>query len=737
MVRKLVTVIFLLLIPALSNGQDSEDVLGKVLGEVGFTRSDLGFRPSGYWSRFPLDIPHKLTSFDALCGEPLMLYDYSALMGNAVEKYMNPAYTDSAGDGLYKLVHTLGVDKKLGGFRSYSANLKPAPAGDNPLVEAIEGLYRMAGREMDHLTFGEYVDRRTREEIETGAGALPDSVRSIVAELVVNLSDAIHWRTLAFRNCDPGKMIEALAIRDLASTQADGQVYYPALDDIAATIDWPSLHYAALKTAAAAEQAERRLLKFRDRIPADVNLEFGTPFGTLAIFSADYRRDKLPVRFHKSQGPSGRSRMPYDASNNLLVVDFGRDIAYRGTPGAAISAGNPVSVVIDLGGDDQYGDPILQREPSAGVGLLGIGMVLDSGGDDHYFGGTYAQGAGLFGVGVVYDRSGNDRYRAEVSAQGCGYFGIGLCLDGTGDDEFYLYGDGQGMGGVGGGIGILASYGGDDRYTAEPYAEVFDRGDYHSEHKINGNSAQGVGFGRRGDGSDGHAWAGGLGAIIDIHGDDHYYSGNWSLGCGYWFGTGIALDRNGDDHYESCYFTQASGAHYCNGILVDEGGDDRHELYETAGAALGFGWDYTNALLINVGGNDTYRAKRHSMGLSQIRSFALLVDIGGDDRYALGKDTPGLGEASWREGFDRPGRLYAYDSYSKSFGGFIDIGGRDTYTLFENDRESPHPTIADNSIWFQPAKDDSRYGSDNYGVGIDTGNGTIPELFKWGSVPEL
>jgi hypothetical protein len=731
MVRSICTIILLLLIPVVSTGQESEDVLGKVLEEVGFTRSDLGFHPAGYWSRFPLDIPHKLTSFDALFAEPLMLYDYSALMGNAVEKYMNPAYADSGSDGLYKLVHTLGVDKKLGGFRSYSANLKPAPVGDRPLVEAIEGLYRLAGRDMEHLTFGEYSDRRAREEIESGIGMLPDSVRIIIAELVVNLTDAIHWRALAFRNCDRADMIEALAIRDLASTQADGQVYYPALDDIAATIDWPSLHYAALKTAAAAERAERRLLKFQDRLSSDISLEFDTPFGKLALFSPNYDKDKLPAKLKTSRDPPGRNRMPYDASNSLLIVDFGREIAYYGTPGAAVSSGVPVSVVIDLGGNDQYGDPVRQVEPSAGVGLLGVGLVLDSGGDDLYFGGTYAQGAGLFGVGVLYDRSGDDRYRAEVSAQGCGYFGIGLCLDGTGEDEFYHYGDGQGMGGVGGGIGILASYGGDDRYTAEPYSEVFDRGDYHSEHKINGNSSQGVGFGRRGDGSDGHAWAGGLGAIIDIHGDDHYYSGNWSLGCGYWFGTGIALDRNGDDHYESCYFTQASGAHYCNGVLIDEGGDDRHELYETAGAALGFGWDYTNALLINKGGDDIYRAKTISLGLAQIRSVAFLFDIGGDDRYTLGKDTPGLGEASWREGFDRPRRLYAYDSYSKSFGGFIDIGGRDTYTLLEDERESPHPTIADNSLWFQPAVDDPLYGSDNYGVGIDIESGTVPELFKW------
>jgi hypothetical protein len=717
--------------PVSSFAQQQEDILGKVLDEVGFARSDLGFHPKGYWSRFPLDVPHKLTSFDALFAEPLKLYDYSILMGNAVERYMNPAYVDSSGDGLYQLVYTLGVDKKLGGFRSYSANLKPAPGGEKPLVSAIEGLYRLADKETEYITFGKYSDNHLRQDIEAIVVDLPDSVRSALAELVVNLTDAIYWRQLAFRNCKREDMEEAASIRDLASTQGDGQVYYSELDDIAAGIDWASLHYAALKTAAAAELAERKLIHLRDKVPADYAVELDTPYGKIAVFSQKYDPDKLPDRLRMSFKTSKKSQMPYDATNSLLVLDFGRDIAYFGTPGAAISPHNSVSVLIDLGGDDAYGDPANQSLPSAGVGLLGVGVVLDSKGDDHYFGGTYAQGAGLFGVGVLFDRSGNDKYRAVESAQGCGYFGIGLCLDGTGDDEFYLYGDGQGMGGIGGGVGVIASYGGDDKYTAEPYAEVFNRGDYHSEHKINGNSAQGVGFGRRGDGSDGHAWAGGLGAIIDIHGDDHYYSGNWSLGCGYWFGTGIALDRNGSDRYESCYFTQGSGAHFCNGILIDESGDDKHELYETAGAALAFGWDFTNAFLINKGGNDIYSAKMISMGLAQIRSVAFLVDIGGDDRYSLGEGAAGLGEATWREGYDKPQRLYAYNSYAKSFGGFIDIGGRDQYYLLGDNGESPHPTIVNNSLWLNPSREDSLFGADNYGVGIDIEDGTIPEFFRW------
>ena len=102
-------------------------------------------------------------------------------------------------------------------------------------------------------------------------------------------------------------------------------------------------------------------------------------------------------------------------------------------------------------------------------------------------------------------------------------------------------------------------------------------------------------------------------------------------------------------------------------------------MYETAGAALGFGWDFTNAFLINKGGDDHYRANMISMGLAQIRSNAFLIDIGGDDSYALGKGTPGLGEASFRDYYAKPRPLIAYFYYANSFGGFIDIGGTDSY----------------------------------------------------------
>ncbi|UCG60449.1 MAG: hypothetical protein JSV52_08920 [Candidatus Zixiibacteriota bacterium] len=708
------TIIIVSLALGSASGQSDQDVLGKVLEEVGFTRADLGYQPKGYWNRFPLDIPYRLTSFNDLFAKPLKLIDYSTVMANTVELYMDPTYADTASDGLYKLVYNLGVDKKLGGLRSYPIDLLPAPEGDKPFEQAVRTLFRMAGEDMSDI------QRQQFAEFER----LPDSVQTIIAQLLVNLADAIKWRNLAFRNCDPEDLQKAIEIRDLAISQEDGLVYYPELDDIAANIDFPSLHYAALKIASAAEQSELSLRSYVDSVDEDLTIDIPTPFGKILILTP------------------GSSPLVIPDSGCLLVFDFGRPITYSGCVGATATLENPVSVLIDLGGNDNY-QPADEHLPNAGVGLCGIGMVIDSDGNDRYEGSVYAQGAGLFGVGVLLDRNGDDIYNAQLSAQGCGYFGIGLCLDISGNDKYYLYCDGQGLGGVGGGIGVCASFDGNDQYVAEKDPEVYDHADYHSQHKINASWVHGAGKGRRGDITDGHSWAGGLGAIIDIHGNDHYLSGNFSLGVSYWFATGIAVDRYGDDIYESCYFTQGSGAHYCNSLLLDESGNDRHELYETAGAALGFGWDFANALLINKGGDDSYRAKMISMGLAQIRSNAFLIDTDGNDRYLLGKGTPGLGEATYRAGMDKPLPLLTYYYYTKSFGGFIDIGGEDTYHEFEIASDSAtattdtltteHPLARDNSLWLQPARADSTFGFNNFGVGLDIRDGIIPELLLWES----
>jgi len=716
---RIITIIFLALCfstPIFA--QTQIDVLQMALDSVGFSRSDLGYNPKGYWSRFPLDIPYKLTSFDALFAEPLKLYDYSKTMANAVDKYMDSAFLDSNSLSLYYLTYSLGVDRKMGGFRNYRANLLEIQDSIKPLESAFLSLYELAEKEGLYPSSDGYADWESCKNLADGLSkTYSKEIQLILAKLILNITDIIKWRNIAFRNCDKTTMQKIFEIKDLALTQADGNVYYPELDDIAECIDYPSLHYAALKAAAIVQETADSLLYYYT-YPKHIVMgdsPFYTPFGGIEIF--DYTNHAY-VETKRS-----------NEFGNLLTIELSGNHRHDGLLAANINPNNPLSIVIDLGGDDKYITD--SAFSSHGAGILGISVLYDASGNDTYIGKEYTQGAGLFGVGILYDGAGDDTYKAELSGQGCGYFGIGLCFDVSGDDNYYIYGCGQGFGGIGGGIGVLADRSGNDKYTGEPSPEVFDLSDYHSEFKINGNGVQGVGFGRRGDITDGHAWAGGLGAIIDISGDDYYLSGNWSLGCAYWFSTGIAYDGTGDDIYESCYFTQGSGAHFCNGIMIDEGGDDKHEMYETAGAGLGFGWDYTNAFLIDIGGNDFYRASMISIGLAEIRSNAFLIDIGGDDTYRLKSGALGLGAVDYREYYDKPRPTVTYYSDSKSIGCLIDIGGDDKYLSFTDSSEFNHETAKNNFIWFNPAKTDSTYGANNFGIGIDIKEGFIPELNRW------
>ncbi|MCK4632230.1 MAG: hypothetical protein KAT79_03105, partial [candidate division Zixibacteria bacterium] len=197
MVLKTVAIVlFMIMMIPIPGTADSTDVLGAILNEVGFTRDDLGYESKGYWNRFPLDTDHRLTSFDDLFAEPLKICDYATVMANTVEFYLDPAYADSTTGGLYKLVYNLGVDKKRGGFRSYSANLIPAPEGNAPLVQAIREIFSLADSLKESYRFESTIQvNEALRKIDEVTPRISGEVEVVLAELIVNLTDAIRWRT--------------------------------------------------------------------------------------------------------------------------------------------------------------------------------------------------------------------------------------------------------------------------------------------------------------------------------------------------------------------------------------------------------------------------------------------------------------------------------------------------------------------------------------------------------------
>jgi hypothetical protein len=708
------TLISMLLTASIAVAQDADiDRLGAALDSVGLTRADLGFQPKGYWNRFPQPdgIPYTLPFFKDLFAEPLHVIEYTQAMGNTIAQYLEPVFYDTTDISLHRITYMLGVDRMMTGFRNYSVNLDPRIDSSTAMMDAFEQIYLAEGRQLNFTTFGNKADWPDyKAELQEKIENIPADLQIIIAELILNTYDAYKWRRIAIRNVDTDDALALFDIKDLAESIGDGQKYYPEIDDIAASLDAHSLYYGCMKAAQAAETASKKLEDYLSEMPEGldkIEFDFNSPIGRIVI--------------------AGTGKDKHNKNDCAVLVDLGGDDTYTGNVAGTSSFELPITVAIDCSGNDKYinTNPDL---PSQGCGILGAGILIDNAGKDEYKAIKMAQGCGLFGLGILLDVSGDDDYKLEISGQGCGYFGIGMNLDITGNDTRYIFGDGQGMGGVGG-VGICADYEGNDSYTAEPYEEVAHRGDYHSKNVINVNAAQGAGMGRRGDGSDGHSWAGGLGVLVDIKGKDHYYSGNWTLGCGYWFGTGLVYEGEGDDLYESVYFTQASGAHYCIGAIVDEGGNDTHKLWETAGAGLAFGWDYTVAMLLDKGGNDRYEADMISLACAQIRSNAFLIDIGGDDYYRLQSGQHGFGEATYRDDYDNPNKFSPYNAYSKSFALLLDIGGTDTYMDWdkESDNTTTNATCANNRTWFIPSKDDEHYGADNFGVGMDMEEGMVPD----------
>jgi hypothetical protein len=389
-------------------------------------------------------------------------------------------------------------------------------------------------------------------------------------------------------------------------------------------------------------------------------------------------------------GTSGRDYYEYSIPP-LLIIDGGGDDTYRfsGYPEKY-----PLSAIIDLSGNDEYVSTDT-TEPGIGGALMGMSVVVDKAGDDYYEGTTIAQGCGVFGVGILLDYEGNDTYVAESYAQGCGAFGVGIMADSSGNDSLYCVILSQGFG-YSKGCGLLINYEGDDKYVAEDDS-VINPSSQSKEH--NSSLAQGVGFGKRADYIDGHSWAGGVGILCDIKGNDYYSAGLFAQGCAYWFAVGMLLDGEGDDSYDGIWYVQGSGAHFAVGYLDDFGGNDTYNA--AMNMAIGAGHDFTIGYLNERGGNDTYVAPNLSLGGGNANGIGIFHDHSGDDVYITQGGTT-LGRANVSKKGAR--------ELLHVFGIFIDGGGEDTYG---------EEYAKNHTRWISPKTDPEGKNPYETGVGID------------------
>ena len=372
------------------------------------------------------------------------------------------------------------------------------------------------------------------------------------------------------------------------------------------------------------------------------------------------------------------SDAPGDIGEVAFLLDMGGDDTWTHPVGSS-GRSTPVSVHIDLGGNDVYGyeeadsgdEHLLPADSGGryngdanygrfslsttgrqGSGRFGVGMLFDlGGGSDQYKSLRMSQGWGHLGVGVLFDEGGSDSYEAEAGAQGAGSLGIGVLLDVDGNDTYRTYTFSQGFGYVGGG-GLAWDGAGDDTWYANPGREQ-DGGHtvyYSAQMTTGGNSSfvQGAGFGHRND-AELTFLSGGIGMLRDAQGDDSYIAGVFAQGTGYWQGTGMLLDGAGHDEYDAYWYVQGAAAHYAIGMLLDDGdGDDAlNSRMVPVAMQFGAGHDFSVGVHVNEAGDDNYTYAGLGAGASNCQGIGIVVDNDGSDVWnALSSSANGLGNHS-------------------------------------------------------------------------------------------
>ena len=423
------------------------------------------------------------------------------------------------------------------------------------------------------------------------------------------------------------------------------------LIQIAEKIDYGALLEAALRVALLADpewamHAGRYVQEvYADTLETPLLLDQPSPAGRIVL--------------------GGRGSYWYRDEGVAFILDLGGDDVYTAGAGSGSAWETPLSVCIDLEGDDAYETT---ENGHQGCGCLGVGGLLDLEGNDQYTGMQWAQGTGYMGIGWLHDIAGDDRYRGRTFCQGVGLFGLGLLLDEEGDDRFTGDGHVQAVG-LAKGIGLLRDVAGDDEYYA--------KGLYPTGYGTPGIFeawSQGCGMGFR------TLASGGLGALLDGGGRDRMEAGNFSQGGGYYYGYGLLHAGGvGDDTYIGSRYNQGFSAHQALGAFFEDGGDD---FYTTRnGVVQGLAWDECVTLFLDQSGNDHYQGGRFfSHGASAHNSFCFFIDREGRDRYDY---APG------------PARAGGNDYHGgTSFSLFIDEGGdEDLYesSRAANDRAYRHP----------------------------------------------
>ncbi|MDI6733174.1 MAG: hypothetical protein QME51_03620 [Planctomycetota bacterium] len=697
------------------SGQD--DIIGKALGTKGLTRETARLDPQTldtllrqqvlvqshfirYWKN-PWEFPNFVQS----------------LTSQMIDTVTKP-------EMIYKMfmLSTARTGHRVTGYRQYAPEFKPKT--ENPLLEAIESLYKRCGLSCTETTKG---------EINKAISGIPKEVISATAKFIYSAGEARFYRDRALRHYPREKWQRAydFATRSFSLDEEDEEFEDGSIInwDLGRTVDYDDLYTGAVPNLLAIMDMESFLTNplSSEKLPegkeptkidlSQIKFEFDTPLGKV-LFNG------------KNEDNT------YEGDKYLLIIDLAGNDTYKGGMGGSCGLEHPISTVIDWAGNDIY---IADEKTSCaqGAGVFGYGFLIDNGGNDVFKAVKNAQGMCYFGVGFLIARGGDDVFEGKFSVQGSASFGIANLIKIDGNDKYYAYHTSQGFGFIMG-FGALIDTAGNDRYIAEPYI-IFRKAKQGHDEFRNYSFCQGAGWGQRGDLGGGHSMAGGTGVLQDWDGDDWYECGVYGQATGYWYATGILHDKAGNDHYEGSFYVQSGTAHMGLTMLLDEGGNDTYHTWKAISQAGAH--DLSISFLTDKGGDNTFSAWSYLdekgnqtlsdtgkagasgtifLGSAINQSIAVFISLDGNNTYnyytkdCLGYSQHNGDKNSWR-----------YDLFNIAL--FIDIGGRDTYNLQNIPPDWPE---AGNNLRWRRINPKSGNPEKTFSFGIDTEKGTFPESLR-------
>ena len=231
---------------------------------------------------------------------------------------------------------------------------------------------------------------------------------------------------------------------------------------------------------------------------------------------------------------------------------------------------------------------------------------------------------------LIIDLGGNDHYRNGAGASREGH-PFSMVIDFSGNDVYRTSDDyAQGAGILGG--GFLIDLGGDDQYFSQSFGQ--------------GAGVLGVGM------------------LVDLGGDDLYQCHSFCQGAGF-LGIGLIAESEGNDQYSAAIYSQGFGFVRGLGLILEGEGNDRFfaggvyrdhrepgKAFLSMSQGFGFGlrpWGTLAGasggigILDDIKGNDHYLADYFSQGSGYWYSLGILNDTMGHDLYAAGRYSQGAG----------------------------------------------------------------------------------------------